>query len=71
MAGLAREYGWPHDYWRRMGWLEFLAWLRATHRHKHGDSDGGDDGGPGRWDDKTSRANVADFDAERRRLRGY
>lgn len=68
VADLAREYSWPHDYWRRIGWLEFLAWIKATNRRRSGGDGGGD---PGRWDDQTSQNNVADFDAERRRLRGY
>lgn len=32
IAALAEHYHWPHDYWRRMGWREFRAWLRERNR---------------------------------------
>lgn len=72
---LAAEYGWPHDYWRAnrtpnpIGWLELLAWLRATNRRRSGRGPG-EEGNPGRWDDPTSRSNFDSFEEERRRRRG-
>lgn len=32
IAQLAEHFHWPHDYWRRMGWREFRAWLRERNR---------------------------------------
>lgn len=29
---LCRTYGWPPDFWRRMGWREFWAWVRECRR---------------------------------------
>lgn len=28
LAALAEHFGWPHDFWRRMGWREMRLWLR-------------------------------------------
>jgi hypothetical protein len=29
IGALCKHFGWAHDFWRRMGWIEFTTWLEV------------------------------------------
>lgn len=49
VAALCEQYGWPHDFWRRMGWRELRLWMREL-REQREHASRGHLAAPGSWD---------------------
>lgn len=67
---LCEHYHWPPDFWRRMGWREFRAWISERARSVRAQTEG-QTTSPDSWANRERDPWWAEQHEKHRKMRGY